>query len=92
MDHLMEVTDWPTRNAIDMAQGYFERLLLQLLESYDDAEALKFLEEAKARTLRDIKNAEGSDFIAQDLQARSARIAVAIMERSFERLIGAVKG
>jgi hypothetical protein len=91
MDHLAEVQDWATKNAIDTAQGHFERLLLQLLPD-DDQAALAFLEDARSRVLHEIKTANGSDFIAQDQQARSARIAVAIMKRTFERLIGAVRG
>jgi hypothetical protein len=90
MDHLAEIKDWPTKNAVDTAQGHFERMLLQLLPD-DDKAALAFLEDARGRVLHEIKSG-GSDFIAMDLQARSARIAVAIMERTFERLIGAVKG
>jgi hypothetical protein len=90
MDHLAEIEDWATKNAIDTAQGHFERLLLQLLPD-DDKAALAYLEDARGRVLHEIKTG-GSDFIAMDLQARSARIAVAIMERTFERLIGAVKG
>lgn len=85
MRDIPEVEDWPTRNAIEMIRFSYERIIWDLLN--DDADkALAYLELARQRAFDYIKNL-GSETFSMDEEMKSARIAIAVLEESFEGLI-----
>ncbi len=90
MDHLAELGDWPTRNAIDAVQSQYELMILDLLDR-DPGKALAYLEAARERSLHYIKNLGGDEFTAMENEAKSGRIAITILENSFARLIATIR-
>jgi len=89
MDHLREIEDWPTRAAVDLYQTQMEFLVLKLLHKDRDI-ALTKLVEARDAALSHLKNL-GSDFIPMGDEMKSTRIALAILENTFDRLMSAVQ-
>lgn len=85
MEHLAEIEDRAVRDAVAIAQQEYEKLLLRLLPKSDRA-ALKILNVARRRIISAVKNRPAVETIAAEQQLRSERIALAILEKSFERL------
>jgi hypothetical protein len=88
MEHLAGIEDWATRNAVDIAQSQYELMILELLHG-DPGKPLAYLEAARQRMLDHVKSL-GVETIAIDEEAKSTRIALQILEKTFERLIDAV--
>jgi hypothetical protein len=87
MDHLAEIDDWAVRNAVDMVQFEYEFMILNLLGEDRDV-VLRYLELSRQKMRDRIKNL-GGEFISYEVEAKTKRIALAILERTFDRLIGA---
>jgi hypothetical protein len=84
MDHLREIDDIGVQDAIDLFQTQMEVCIIDLLQEHSDT-ALAKIDQFRNRSLNHVKNL-GYDFapVADDLKA--IRIAVVLLERTFERL------
>ena len=90
MEHLAAIADWTVRNAVATAQMRFESMLLDLLPA-DADEAERYLEDAKRRITREIKSRDEIETIDAAAQHASDTLALAILDKSFERLLAALR-
>lgn len=84
MDHLREIEDIAVRHAIDIFQGCMEIAIGNLLDD-DRNTALSQLNRARDRALNLVNNL-GSEVISIDQEAKTLRIAVGLLETTFDRL------
>jgi hypothetical protein len=87
MEHLREIDDINVRHAVDLFQTQMELFILNLLGE-DREVALVMIDKARRKALNHVKNL-GSEFSAMDDEVKTIRIAISILEKSYERLQGA---
>lgn len=87
MEYLKGIKDRNVRDAVDIFQMQMEIFILDLLGEDRDA-AVSAIDETRSRTINYVKNL-GSEFGSIDDEAKSIGLALAILEKTFERLRGA---
>ncbi len=84
MEHLQEIEDDAARNGVNTYQTQMEVLVLSLLSENRHA-ALTEIEEARAVSLDHVRTL-GSAYFSVGNEAKSGRIAIALLESSFDRM------
>ena len=83
-DPLREIDDIAVRDAIDIFQTYIESTIGNLLDR-DRNMALAQIESARSRTIQNVKEM-GSDVVPMEQEAKTLRLAVGLLEKTFDRL------
>ena len=83
-DPLREIEDIVVRDAIDIFQTYAESAIGNLLDQ-DRNISLAQIESARSRVMQNVK-AMGSDAVPMEQEAKTLRLAVGLLEKSFDRL------
>jgi hypothetical protein len=83
-DPLREIEDIVVRDAIDIFQTYIESAIGNLLD-HDRSKALVQIENARNRAMKNVK-AVGSDVGPMEQEARTLRLAIGLLEKTFDRL------
>ncbi len=84
MTHIREIEDAALRDGVHVFQTQMEILVVSLLDE-DPAHALVQIEEARAASLENVRNWNGASLSAAS-DPKVCRIAIAILERTFDRL------
>src|SRR3989442_5117941 len=83
-DPLREIEVIVVRDAIDIFQTYIESAIGNLLD-HDRSKALVQIENARNRAMKNVK-AVGSDVVPMEQEARTLRLAIGLLEKTFDRL------
>jgi hypothetical protein len=89
MEHLQAIEDWAVRDAVATVQARFEDMLMELLPQ-NGRRAHDYLVEAQRRITGGIKNRAEVETLDQRAQHASETLALAILDKSFERLLAAL--
>ncbi len=83
-DPLREIDDIAVHDAIDIFQTYIESAIGNLLDR-DRSKALIQIENARNRAIENVK-ALGSDVVSMEQEAKTLRLAIGLLEKTFNRL------
>ena len=83
-DPLREIDDIAVRDAIYIFQTYIESTIGNLLDR-DRNIALAQIETARSRAMQNVKEM-GSDVVPMEQEAKTLRLAVGLLEKTFDRL------
>ena len=84
MNHLQEIEDAAARDGVNRFQAQMEIVVLSLLHP---TRAMALIQIAEARTVSlDHVNNFGSAFLPIDHESKAGRIAIAMLEHTFDRL------
>jgi len=89
MEHLQAIEDWAVRDAVATVQARFEEMLMELLPQ-NGRRAHDYLVDAQRRITSAIKNRAEVETLDQRAQHASETLALAILDKSFERLLAAL--
>jgi hypothetical protein len=90
MEHLQAIEDWAVRDAVATVQARFEDMLIELLPE-NGWRAHDYLVDAQRRITGSIKNRPAVETLDQRAQHASETLALAILDKSFERLLAALR-
>ena len=83
-DPLREIDDIAVRDAVNIFQTYIESAIGNLLD-HDRSKALVQIEDARGRAMKNVK-ALGSDVVPMEQEAKTLRLAVGLLKKTFDRL------